>query len=100
LMSSGICSFIVFVCLLAFLFLLILKHKYIKLCKLTGQCDIFTLHNFLLFWFVFGIAFLCVVLAVLELSLVDQTGLELPISPSRVLKWKMCATTNWHSFLI
>jgi hypothetical protein len=40
--------------------------------------------------------FLCVALAVLELTFVDQAGLELrnpPASASQVLELKVCATT-------
>jgi hypothetical protein len=49
---------------------------------------------FFSFWF-FKTEFLCVALAVLELTLVDQTGLELrdpPVSASQVLGLKACAT--------
>jgi hypothetical protein len=49
----------------------------------------------ILFFFFFEIGFLCVALAVLELT-VDQAGLELrnlPASASRVLGLKACATT-------
>jgi hypothetical protein len=47
------------------------------------------------FWF-FETGFLCVALAVLELTLLDQAGLELrnpPASASQVLGLKACATT-------
>jgi hypothetical protein len=47
---------------------------------------------------VFETGFLCVALAVLELTLVDQAGLELrnlPASASQVLGLKACATTAW-----
>jgi hypothetical protein len=49
---------------------------------------------FVLFFFKTG--FLCVALAVLELTFVDQAGLELrnpPASASQVLGLKACATT-------
>jgi hypothetical protein len=54
-------------------------------------------HFFLFFvcLFVFETRFLCVALAVLELTLVDQAGLELrnlPSSAFRVLGLKACAT--------
>jgi hypothetical protein len=57
---------------------------------------------FLLFSFVFLRRFLCVALAVLELThLVDQAGLELrnpPVSASQVLGLKACAATAWLCF--
>ena len=49
---------------------------------------------FVCFWF-FETGFLCIVLAVLELTLVDQAGLKLrnlPASASQVLGLKACAT--------
>jgi hypothetical protein len=51
--------------------------------------------GFVLDWFGFLRRFLCVALAVLELTL-DRAGLELrnpPASASRVLELKACATT-------
>jgi hypothetical protein len=51
---------------------------------------------FFYFWF-FETGFLCIALAVLELTFVDQAGLELrspPASASRVLGLKACATTS------
>jgi hypothetical protein len=56
--------------------------------------------GFFCFWFCFCFfetGFLCIALAVLELTLVDQAGLELrnpPASASRVLGLKVCATTT------
>jgi hypothetical protein len=47
------------------------------------------------FWF-FETGFLCIALAVLELTFVDQAGLELrnpPASASRMLGLKACAAT-------
>jgi hypothetical protein len=49
-----------------------------------------------LFWF-FETGFLCTALAVLELTFVDQAGLELrnlPASVSRVLGLKVCTTNT------
>jgi hypothetical protein len=51
---------------------------------------------FFCFLFFFETGFLCIALAVLELTFVDQAGLELrnpPASASRVLGLKACATT-------
>jgi hypothetical protein len=54
--------------------------------------------SFFLSLFAFSeIGLLYVALAVLELELVDQAGLELrelPASASRMLGWKACATTT------
>jgi hypothetical protein len=51
---------------------------------------------FFFFFLVFETGFLCIALAVLELTFVDQAGLELrnpPASASPVLGLKACATT-------
>jgi hypothetical protein len=71
--------------------------------------------GFWFFLFVFGFGFLdffwgggvetgflCIILAVLELTFVDQAGLELrnpPASASQVLGLKACATTAWQVFV-
>jgi hypothetical protein len=61
----------------------------------------YTNTQFYLFGFVFfKILFLCIALAVLELS-VDQAGLELrnpPASASQVLGLKACTTTAWLTY--
>jgi hypothetical protein len=60
-----------------------------------ASAHLFLLLIFFFFWF-FETGFLCIALAVLELTLVDQAGLELrnpPASASRVLGLKASATT-------
>ena len=59
--------------------------------------------TFVCFVFDLETGFLCVMaLAVLELVLVDQTGLKfietLPTSASRVLGIKVCTTTAWFDW--
>ena len=59
-----------------------------------------SLSLFLFFWF-FETGFLCIALAVLELTFVDQAGLELrnpPASASQVLGLKVCAINARRSF--
>jgi hypothetical protein len=76
---------------------------YVHVCVHVCECTTHTFYNLLLFFFFFFFwffktGFLCIALAVLELTthLVDQAGLELrnpPASASRVLGLKACATT-------
>jgi hypothetical protein len=50
------------------------------------------------FFFFFETRFLCIALAPVELTFVDQAGLELrnlPASASQVLGLKACTTTAW-----
>jgi hypothetical protein len=64
--------------------------------KFEEKSSLQDLFIYLFFGFFFKTGFLCIALAVLELTFVDQAGLELrnlPASASRVLGLKAWATT-------
>ena len=82
----------------------IIRVHYVPPGEVKGQpvmtiLELWVLFFWVLFFWFFKTGFLCVALAVLELTSIDQAGLELrnpPASASQVLGLKACTTSAWH----